>query len=82
MLAGYFNLPKAASETAVALWDDCAAEVRATAERCMEGVVTAVTAGVFWPPAELNGREAEWDDFAELFHQGAAASIARGVAPL
>ena len=40
-------------------------------------LATAVVAGEFWPPREISGREADWDEFAELFHQGAAASVAR-----
>lgn len=73
---GYFNLPKAAGETAVTMWGDYSRDLQAAAERCAEGVAAAVVAGEFWPPRELSGREAEWDEFAELFHQGAAASIA------
>ena len=73
---GYFNLPKAAGETAVAMWDDFSRETQAAAERCAEGVIAAVVAGEFWPPRELKGREAERDEFAELFHGRADASIA------
>jgi ATP-dependent helicase/nuclease subunit B len=40
-------------------------------------VVAAVAAGEFWPPRELAGREADWDEFAELFHGRADASIWR-----
>lgn len=73
---GYFNLPKAAGETAVEIWTDYSRDLQSAAERCAEGVAAAVTAGEFWPPTELSGREAEWDDYAELFHHGAAESIA------
>jgi ATP-dependent helicase/nuclease subunit B len=70
---GYFNLPKAAGETVVALWDDYSPEWQEAARRCAEGVATAVAAGEFWPPAERSAREDE--DWAGLFHQGAAASV-------
>jgi ATP-dependent helicase/nuclease subunit B len=73
---GYFNLPKAASETAVLLWNDFSRETQASAEACAAGVVTAVLSGEFWPPRELAGRDAERDEFAALFHHGAAASVA------
>jgi ATP-dependent helicase/nuclease subunit B len=73
---GYFLLPKAAGETAIAMWPDYSRETQAAAERCAEGVVAAVRAGEFWPPQEKSGRSAESDEFAELFHQGAAASVA------
>lgn len=73
---GYFNLPKAAGETAVILWDDFSRETQAAAEACAVGVVAAVVAGEFWPPRELKGRDADQDDFAELFHGGAKLSVA------
>ena len=79
---GYFNLPKAAGETGVLLWDGYDSEVQAAAMRCARGVVEAVQARRFWPPAEL---PADYDDFAGLFPQGAEASVewhglpARGV---
>jgi ATP-dependent helicase/nuclease subunit B len=46
-----------------------------SAWRCVQGVVAAIKAGEFWPPRELTGREAELDEFAALFHGGAAASL-------
>lgn len=72
---GYFNLPKAAGETALSPWSDYTPELQAAAERCAAGVAAAVAAGTFWPPAEPTGREAEWDEFATLFHEGTAASL-------
>jgi ATP-dependent helicase/nuclease subunit B len=69
---GYFNLPKAAGETGVSLWDGYDADMQAAAMRCARGVVESVKARIFWPPAELN--EAQ-DDFAVLFPQGAEASV-------
>ena len=74
--AGYFNLPKAAGETALAMWDGYTRELQASAERCAESALAAIVAEKFWPPAELHGRDAEMDPFAELFHRGAAASVA------
>ena len=71
---GYFNLPKAAGETAVSLWHDFPAEMQSAAETCAVRAAEAVAAGIFWPPAERDGRDdAEW---AALLQQGAAASIA------
>jgi ATP-dependent helicase/nuclease subunit B len=73
--AGYFNLPKAVGETSLVLWEDYDAEWRAAARRCAEGVAAAVTAGVFWPPAEMAPRD-EAEAFAGLFHHGTADSVA------
>ncbi|MBP6507317.1 MAG: PD-(D/E)XK nuclease family protein [Opitutaceae bacterium] len=75
---GYFNLPKAVTETEIALWEDYSPELAAAAWSCAEGVARAIRAGEFWPPRELKGYEAEQDDFAALFHHGAAASVVFG----
>jgi len=70
---GYFNLPKAAGDTAVSLWEDCTPELQTAAEACALRIAAAVAAGEFWPPAERAGRDdADW---AGLFHHGAAASV-------
>lgn len=76
---GYFNLPKAASATALALWDGYSIELQESALRCAEGVVAAVRAGNFGPPNEE--LRAESDDFASLFHRGVAASVIWEAAP-
>lgn len=71
---GYFNLPKAAGETTLALWDDYSAEWHAAAMRCAEEACAAIRRGEFWPP---NGTlRAERDEWAALFHHGVAESIA------
>lgn len=71
---GYFNLPKAAGGTSVSLWEDYTPEMQAAAEDCAQHAATAVAAGKFGPPAELSPRQDE--DWAGLFHHGAAASVA------
>lgn len=75
LTCGYFNLPKAVTETNIALWENYSPEVAASAWRCLEGVLVAIANREFWPPRELSGRDAEYDDFAPLFQRGAAASI-------
>lgn len=72
LVCGYFNLPKAASETGVSLWTEYNPALHAEAMRCAKGVIDAVKARRFWPPAEL---PAEWDEFAALFTQGAEDSV-------
>lgn len=71
---GYFNLPKAVGGTGLALWDEYTPELHAAAVRCAEGVCAAIRAGEFWPPNEQV--RADYDEFATLFHQGVAASVA------
>jgi ATP-dependent helicase/nuclease subunit B len=71
--AGYFNLPKAAGDTAVAVWEGYDGAWRAAATRCAEGVAAAIGAGVFWPPAELEDRPGSL--FDGWFHRGTAASV-------
>lgn len=75
---GYFQMPRAVTETAVVPWHDYGPEWQEAAWRCAEGVVAAVRAGRFWPPRE---EKPTFDDFASLFHQGAAESIAWPPAP-
>lgn len=72
--AGYFNLPKAVGETGLMLWEDYDAAWRSAARRCAEGVAAGVTAGIFWPPAEVPPRD-EDEVFAGLFHHGTADSV-------
>lgn len=78
---GYFNLPKAIGETGLAFWPDYTPELHEAAWRCTAGVVAAIRAGAFWPPREFTGADAERDEFAALFHGGAAASVAWPAGP-
>lgn len=71
---GYFNLPKAASATTLALWDGYSLELHESALRCAEGVAAAVRAGNFWPPNEE--LRPDYDEFATLFQRGVTASVA------
>lgn len=74
MTCGYFNLPKAAGGTGLASWEDYTPELQAAAGRCAAGVCAAIRAGEFWPPNEH--LPAKYDEFAALFHHGAADSVA------
>lgn len=70
---GYFNLPKAVGETGIQLWESYSPELHASALRCAEGICGAIRSGDFWPPSETV--DSDFDEFAALFHHGAAASI-------
>ena len=71
---GYFNLPKASGETRLALWEDASVGLGISAAACAAAVCRAIRAGEFWPPNEHI--DADYDDFATLFHHGAGASVA------
>jgi ATP-dependent helicase/nuclease subunit B len=70
----YFNLPKAVSETRLSPWIGYTPALAESAWRCAEGVAEAIRAGRFWPPNETI--RPERDDFAALFHNGVADSVA------
>jgi ATP-dependent helicase/nuclease subunit B len=65
--AGYFTLPKALTETRVAVWNTLDAPARASAARCTRDVAARIRARVYWPPAE----RVEHDDYTTLFTAGA-----------
>jgi ATP-dependent helicase/nuclease subunit B len=71
VVCGYFNLPKAVTETAIATWDDLDDATQSSAMNCAEGVAAGVRAGIFWPPNE----DVRDDEFTRLFHEGVAASV-------
>ena len=75
---GYFNLPKAVSETAIVRWEDYTPALAEAAWHCAQGVAAAIGAGEFWPPNEQV--DVRRDDFATLFHHGVAASVSWGEA--
>jgi len=60
---GYVNLPKALGEGGYSGWGEgMDGGLLDSARRCAEGVVEAVRAGIFWPPAG----KVEYDDFESL----------------
>lgn len=61
---GYFNLPKAVSETGVTVWEDFDGSLQSSAAGCAEAIVAAISARAFWPPAE----RVQFDEFDSLFH--------------
>ncbi len=74
---GYFNLPKASTETSLRPWEDYTRELEDAAWHCGEGVARAIRAGEFWPPNEKI--RPERDTFGALFHRGVADSVAWSV---
>ena len=47
---GYFNLPRAATQTEVVLWESMTAEVTRSALDCAAEIARRVQDGLFWPP--------------------------------
>jgi len=62
--AGYFNLPKAVSETGYASWEAFGPHQLQQAELCMQGVLAAIAQNTFWPPAAKVAN----DSFGGLFY--------------
>lgn len=73
ILCAYFTLPKAVGDTAILEWPELAGDLQAAADRCADGVVEAIRAARFSPVVE---QAPDYDDFASLFHRGAAESVA------
>ena len=71
---GYFNLPKAISETGLSLWGEFPDVLRESAEACADGVISAVRAGRFWPPA---GKVA-FDQFERIVFGDVEAAVEWG----
>jgi len=68
---GYFNLPKAADDTSVVLWDDPSSALLASARACAEGIVSDIKRRRFWPPAQ----KPKYDDFESLFPADPASCV-------
>lgn len=69
---GYFNLPKNTGETGIDPWSDLTPEAEESAWVCARGIVAAIRAGRFWPPAPLKPDE---DEFARLFPGGLLRAV-------
>ncbi len=70
---GYFNLPKAAGESEIAIWSDYKPEIHASAMLCAQGVCEAIKSGEFWPPNENLSERV--DEFNTFFNRGILESV-------
>ncbi|MDO9542690.1 MAG: PD-(D/E)XK nuclease family protein, partial [Kiritimatiellia bacterium] len=59
----YFNLPKAISNSGLAVWENFTPELAESACKTAEKIITRIKQGVFWPPAD----SVKYDDFEPLF---------------
>ena len=60
---GYFNLPKATSDTGVVIWDDFNDDLLESARNCAESIARDIQNRRFWPPVA----KVKYDDFESLF---------------
>ncbi len=63
IVCGYFNLPKAVSDTGIEIWEGMGDSYLEDAEKCASGVIESIRNGIFWPPSE----NIRYDDFENLF---------------
>jgi ATP-dependent helicase/nuclease subunit B len=60
--AGYFNLPKAVSNTGLKIWNTATQAEIQSAENCLRGIVADISRGRFWPPTE----KVKYDPFEKI----------------
>jgi ATP-dependent helicase/nuclease subunit B len=68
---GYFNLPRATSETGVCCWEDWSEELMASGLCCARGIMEDLRAGRFWPPSD----NVKYDAFEWLFYGRSPAEV-------
>ncbi len=68
---GYFNLPRAVSETRIEVWESLTERQFASALRCADGIAARIRDRIFWPPSE----KPEFDDFKDIFFGNATDAI-------
>ncbi len=68
---GYFNLPKAVTDTELNIWHDFNDELLNSARACAEGIIKDVKAHKFWPPSA----KVPYDDFEKLFPIAMSESV-------
>ncbi len=67
----YFNMPKAASDTGIAVWEGFTEELLSSARACALEVAGAIRANKFWPPSN----NVRYDDFKSLHNGDVSDSI-------
>lgn len=72
---GYVNLPATLNDVGFAMWDDFTDDRMDCALDWSRGVIAALREGVHWPPVELTGKEAGYDDFAAIAPDGLDAAV-------
>jgi ATP-dependent helicase/nuclease subunit B len=73
--AAYVNLPVALNEVGFSPWENFDEAMLESAMEWARGAVHALRQKVHWPPVELTGAEAAWDEFAPLAPDGLANAV-------
>lgn len=68
---GYFNIPKAVTETGIAMWEELDSTLVDEAAACAEAIIGRIVRGEFWPAAG----SLPYDDFEEILIGGPEISI-------
>ena len=74
-IIGYVNLPATLNEVRFEIWDDFTQEKLDCAMEWSCKIISALSQGVHWPPVQLSGKEAGYDDFAALAPDGLEAAV-------
>ena len=69
----YYNVPKSAEKTTLALWDNFSNEDLNSAKECAKGILKCIKEGKFWPPNEQ--LDQRMDEFADLFPDGIKKAV-------
>jgi len=72
---GYVNLPATLNEVGFELWEDFTQERLDCAMEWSREIIRALKQRLHWPPVELTGKEAGYDDFAALAPDGLEAAV-------
>jgi len=67
----FFNLPKAAMQTGLFVWEGLSRELITSAVECASEVIRRIRGGVFWPPSDA----VKYDDYEALLFGEVADSI-------
>ena len=67
---GYVNLPATLNDVAFEMWEDFNPARLENAMEWSREIIRAMRDGLHWPPVELTGGEAGYDDFAPLAPDG------------
>lgn len=72
---GYVNLPSTLNDVAFEMWEDFTSDKMDNAMEWSREIIRAMRDGLHWPPVELSGAEAGYDEFAPLAPDGLEEAV-------